>query len=81
MPVAVIEEERLNREKKTRKFPSFGLEAALTERGLKLSDIDRSRSPGMRTVLLAADGPFRSCIQAERPDFGATETTAKRNSQ
>lgn len=45
VPVAVIEEERLNREKKTLKFPSFGLEAALTERGLKLPDIDQITIP------------------------------------
>ncbi len=36
----VIEEERLNRNKKTQKFPTQALHAAITERGLTLDDID-----------------------------------------
>jgi carbamoyltransferase len=36
----VVEEERLNRDKKTKQFPSQSLHAALTERDLSLEDVD-----------------------------------------
>lgn len=39
-PVFVIEEERLNREKKTQRFPELALNAELTERGLSIGDVD-----------------------------------------
>ncbi len=41
----VLEEERLNREKKTRRFPAYSLDAALTERGLSIQDVDLITSP------------------------------------
>jgi carbamoyltransferase len=44
-PEVVIEEERLNREKKTKRFPSAALSAAITERGLKLRDVDAITIP------------------------------------
>ena len=40
IPEIVIEEERLNREKKTLRFPQHALDAALTQRGLSLGDVD-----------------------------------------
>ena len=40
VPEMVIEEERLNRQKKTMKFPKQALDAALTARGLAMGDID-----------------------------------------
>ncbi|MCA9262769.1 MAG: hypothetical protein KDA60_02930 [Planctomycetales bacterium] len=40
VPEIVIEEERLNRQKKTQAFPQRALNATLTERGLSLRDID-----------------------------------------
>jgi carbamoyltransferase len=44
-PTLVIEEERLNREKKTLKFPAQALAAAVTDRGLKLKDFDAITIP------------------------------------
>ncbi len=41
----VLEEERLNREKKTKRFPAQSLDAALTERGLSVHDVDLITSP------------------------------------
>ena len=40
IPEIVIEEERLNREKKTLRFPQHALDAALTQRGLSVGDVD-----------------------------------------
>ena len=40
VPEIVIEEERLNRQKKTLRFPQHALNAALTQRGLSLGDVD-----------------------------------------
>ena len=40
IPEIVIEEERLNRQKKTLRFPQYALAAALTQRGLSLGDVD-----------------------------------------
>ena len=45
VPEIVIEEERLNREKKTLRFPENALEAALTERGLSIGDVDAITMP------------------------------------
>ncbi len=45
VPVCVIEEERLNREKKTMQFPAQALQAGLTDRGLTLADIDQITTP------------------------------------
>lgn len=44
-PEIVIEEERLNRRKHTQRFPALALEAALTQRGLSLADIDALATP------------------------------------
>jgi carbamoyltransferase len=41
----VLEEERLNREKKTKAFPAHSLSAALTERGLGIEDVDIITAP------------------------------------
>ena len=40
VPEIILEEERLNREKKTLRFPEHALDAALTERGLSIRDVD-----------------------------------------
>src|SRR6266404_8036551 len=45
IPEIVIEEERLNRQKKTMKFPKQALAAALTDRGLSLDDLDTITMP------------------------------------
>ena len=41
----VLEEERLNRDKKTKKFPAMSLDAALPERGLSIDDVDLITMP------------------------------------
>ena len=45
VPEFVIEEERLNRDKKTKRFPAGALQAALTDRGLSLQDVDAITMP------------------------------------
>jgi len=45
VPQVVIEEERLNRQKKTMAFPAHALDAAFTERGLDLSGVDYVTMP------------------------------------
>lgn len=44
-PTLVIEEERLNRVKHTKRFPRFALEATLTRRGISLADVDVLTTP------------------------------------
>ncbi len=41
----VLEEERLNRDKKTKRFPAMSLDAAITERGLSIEDVDLITMP------------------------------------
>ena len=45
MPELVLEEERFNRSKKTRKFPRLALAAGLDELGITLSDVDVLTTP------------------------------------
>ncbi|MCK6484654.1 MAG: carbamoyltransferase [Phycisphaerae bacterium] len=45
VPDMVIEEERLNRQKKTMKFPRHALDAAFRDRGLTLNDVDYVTMP------------------------------------
>jgi carbamoyltransferase len=45
VPTLVLEEERFNREKHTRKFPFRSLKAAFDDRGLNLADIDLITTP------------------------------------
>jgi len=45
VPVLVVEEERLNRDKHTKRFPALALRAALDARGLELADIDILTTP------------------------------------
>jgi carbamoyltransferase len=45
MPELVLEEERFNRSKKTRKFPKLALAAGLHELGITLADIDVLTTP------------------------------------
>ena len=40
VPTLILEEERFNREKHTRKFPFGSLKAAFDDRGLSLVDIE-----------------------------------------
>ena len=45
VPTFVLEEERFNREKHTRKFPFHALKAAFDDRGLSLADVDAITTP------------------------------------
>lgn len=45
VPEFVIEEERLNREKKTRRFPAQALDTALAECGISIHDVDAITMP------------------------------------
>jgi len=45
VPTLILEEERFNREKHTRKFPFGSLKAAFDDRGLSLADIDVITTP------------------------------------
>lgn len=45
VPKLILEEERFNREKHTRKFPFCSLKAAFDDRGLDLADIDLITTP------------------------------------
>jgi carbamoyltransferase len=45
VPELVLEEERFNRVKRTKKFPKHGLDAGLEELGLNLADIDVLTTP------------------------------------
>jgi carbamoyltransferase len=45
VPTLVLEEERFNREKHTRKFPFSSLQAAFDDRGLDIDDIDVITTP------------------------------------
>ena len=55
VPTFVLEEERFNREKHTRKFPFRALKAAFDDRGLSLSDIDVITTPWCRGIHFASD--------------------------
>ena len=45
VPELVIEEERLNRQKKTTKFPKHALDAAFTDRGLAIGEVEAITMP------------------------------------
>ena len=45
VPTLILEEERFNREKHTRRFPFRSLKAAFDDRGLSLSDVDVITTP------------------------------------
>ena len=44
-PTLILEEERFNREKHTRKFPFCSLKAAFNDRGLDLAEVDVITTP------------------------------------
>ena len=51
VPTIVLEEERFNREKHTRKFPFHSLKAAFDDQGLGVDDIDVITTPWEMTSL------------------------------
>jgi carbamoyltransferase len=66
IPTMVLEEERFNREKHTRKFPFGSLKVAFDDRGLSLADIDLITTPWhMRSL-------WRMMFDAVREGFPAS---------
>jgi carbamoyltransferase len=67
VPTLVLEEERFNREKHTRKFPFFSLDAAFDANGLDLKDIDVITTPWnmaslRRTMFSAVTGKLPASL-------------------
>jgi carbamoyltransferase len=80
IPVAIIEEERLNRQKHTRKFPTLALEEIFGAAGRSFADIDVITTPWdmrrlRRTVLRAVLGHLPASLSLVLP---ATQTTQDR---
>jgi len=65
VPTFVLEEERFNREKHTRKFPFRSLKAAFDDRGLSLADVDVITTPWhMRSLWRMMFGAVRDGFPA-----------------
>ena len=54
VPELILEEERFNRTKKTKKFPRLALAAGLSELGLEIDDIDEERESGWSVLVLGS---------------------------
>ncbi|MGB3037970.1 MAG: carbamoyltransferase N-terminal domain-containing protein, partial [Methyloceanibacter sp.] len=71
VPTFVLEEERFNREKHTRKFPFHSLKAAFDDRGLSLAGIDVITTPWhmlslWRMMFAAVREGFPASLNLER---------------
>ena len=80
VPTFVLEEERFNREKHTRKFPFHALKAAFDDRGLSLADIDVITTPWhMRSLWQMMFGAVREGFPASLnlvpPSARSTQST------
>jgi carbamoyltransferase len=80
IPSLVIEEERLNRQKHTREFPSLALDEAFEAAGRRFADIDVITTPWdmrrlRRTVLKAVLGRLPASLSLLLP---STQTTQER---
>src|SRR4030042_1791970 len=65
VPTLVLEEERFNREKHTRKFPFRSVKAAFDDRGLSLADVDVITTPWhMRSLWRMMFGAVREGFPA-----------------
>src|SRR5215207_4490057 len=78
IPVLVIEEERLNREKHTQEFPSFALEEAFSIAGRNFADIDVITTPWdvwrlRRTVFKAVFGRLPTSLSLLMPSSHPTQ--------
>jgi carbamoyltransferase len=72
VPTLVLEEERFNREKHTRKFPFFSLQAAFDNHGLDIKDIDVITTPWnmaslRRTMFWAVAGKLPASLNLLSP--------------
>ena len=80
VPTLVLEEERFNREKHTRKFPFSSLQAAFDDRGLNIDDIDVITTPWdmkslRRTMFWAVAGNLPAGLNLLPPSARPTQST------
>jgi carbamoyltransferase len=80
IPTMVLEEERFNREKHTRKFPFGSLKAAFDDRGLDLGDIDVITTPWhmkslWRMMFAAVQNGFPASLNLIPPSARPTQST------
>ena len=80
VPTLVLEEERFNREKHTRKFPFSSLHAAFDDRGLNLDEIDVITTPWdmkslRRTMFWAVAGNLPAGLNLLPPSARPTQST------
>ena len=80
VPTLVLEEERFNREKHTRKFPFSSLQAAFDDRGLNLDGIDVITTPWemnslRRTMFWAVAGKLPASLNLLSPSANPTQAT------
>ena len=80
VPTLVLEEERFNREKHTRKFPFSSLQAAFDDRGLNLDGIDVITTPWemkslRRTMFWAVAGNLPAGLNLLPPSARPTQST------
>jgi carbamoyltransferase len=80
IPTLVLEEERFNRQKHTRKFPFLSLHAAFDNRDLDLDDIDVITTPWdmkslRRTMFSAVAERFPASLNLIRPSARPTQST------
>ena len=80
VPTLVLEEERFNREKHTRKFPFLSLQAAFDGKGLDLDDIDVITTPWdmkslRRTMFWAVAGRLPASLNLLPPSARPTMST------
>lgn len=80
VPTFVLEEERFNREKHTRKFPFHSLKAAFDDRGLSLAGIDVITTPWhmlslWRMMFAAVREGFPASLNLVPPSARPTQST------
>ena len=80
VPTIVLEEERFNREKHTRKFPFFSLEAVFDDNGPDIKDIDVITTPWnmaslRRTMFNAVTGKLPASLNLLWPSANPTQST------
>jgi carbamoyltransferase len=80
IPILVLEEERFNREKHTRKFPFGSLKAAFDDRGFDLSSVDLITTPWhmrslWRMMFCAVRDGFPASLNLVPPSARPTQST------
>src|SRR6476620_10869272 len=79
-PTLILEEERFDREKRTRKFPFRSLQAAFNDRGLDLAEVDVITTPWhmrslWRMMFGAVRDGFPASLQLISPSARPTQST------